>query len=124
MVVRKKRQKHQVEASYSKWLDEFQAKRKERLQQPESFISGLHPSKTGIGKKDTSFYKGCCHVGFHRKTFPKSGKSIVDGCFIQKKDHYYLIYDIETRALLGLDLNKIEKYKRILNGRIKNDNWL
>ena len=73
---------------------------------------GEHPTKTGIGKKDTIFFEGCCNVLFDRKTIPKSGKSIKDSCFIKDKKIYHLIYDIDTRALLGLNINKLKEYQR------------
>ncbi len=85
----------------------------------ETFTIGEHPKHTGIGKKDTSFYPGHCNVIFDRKTMPKSGKSLIDGCFIKDKGTYQLVYDVKTRALLGLDVNKIKQYKELLNDRTK-----
>ena len=105
----------EVSCSHSEWLQAFQRRQAVKHTPKATFHAGLHPKHTGIGKKDTSFYPGCCHVGFHRKTFPKSGKSIVDGCFVQKKHHYTLVYDIETRCLMGIDVNKIKQYKELLN---------
>ncbi len=83
-------------------IEEFQRNRKKRLSLPPAFITGLHPTKTGIGKKETSFYPHFIHVRFNRKTLPKSGKSIVNGCFVEIKGFYALIWDIKTRALLTL----------------------
>jgi len=61
-----------------------------------------HPKNTGIPKKDTTFFKECCHVRFDRKTLPKSGKSIVNECFVESKAYGYLVWDKETRALFGI----------------------
>jgi len=105
------------EVSYKDWLQTFRERQIAKRTPKPSVTYGEHPKHTGIGKKDTSFYPGACKVGFHRKTFPKSGKSIIDGCFVQAKHHYHLIYDLETRCLLGLDINKIKQYRELLNER-------
>jgi hypothetical protein len=54
-----------------------------------------------LPKKLTTFCGDVCHVRFNRKTFPKSGKSIINNCFVEGKD-IKLIWDTSTRALLGL----------------------
>jgi hypothetical protein len=64
--------------------------------------SCLHPKNTGIKKKDTTFFPGCCNVRFDRKTLPKKGKSILNGCFIEKKGIAWLVWETRTRCLLGL----------------------
>ncbi len=96
-------------------IAEFERNQEKKHAKPKQFTQGYHPSKSGIGKKDTSFYPGCCNVRFNRKTLPKSGKSIIDGCFVEDKGSYKLVWDRETRCLLGLDVNKIPEYKRKLN---------
>jgi hypothetical protein len=63
---------------------------------------GCMAPKNGLPKKATSFYKGCCMVRFDRKTMPKSGKSFVNGCFVEKKSYAYLVWDTSSRALLGI----------------------
>jgi hypothetical protein len=68
----------------------------------------LHPKNTKIGKKDTTFFEDCCHVRFDRKTLPKSGKSILNGTFIENKGYAYLVWDRETRALFGLVYDESE----------------
>jgi hypothetical protein len=79
----------------------------------------LHP-KNGLSKKVTSFYKGCCHVRFDRKTLPKSGRSVINDCFVENKYDVYLVWYRPTRALLGIvkresDLaEKINEWKRRL----------
>ena len=100
--------------THSEWLQAFVERRAVKHTPKVIGVVGEHPKYTGIGKKDTSFYTGSCNVLFDRKTIPKSGKSIVDGCFIKDKGSYKLVYDISTRALLGLDPNKIEQYKILL----------
>ena len=67
--------------------------------------NGLHPSKC-LHKKFTTFYGDVCYVRFDRKTLPKSGKSILNNCFIEKKNTVWLIWDIKTRALLGIGNDK------------------
>jgi hypothetical protein len=80
-----------------------------------------HPKNTGIGKKDTVFLGECCNVRFDRKTFPKSGKSVLNGCFIEKKPYGWLVWEKTTRALLGLVYNesnlesKTKEWKRRFN---------
>ena len=107
--------------SYSAWLIAFQERQKLKHQPVKHFTEGYHP-KHALAKKYTSFYPGCCHVLFDRKTIPKGGKNIQDGCFIKQKDHYHLIYDRETRALLGLDINKIKEYRRRFDESTRNFN--
>ena len=97
--------------NHAEYIKDF-AKRykKDHLDKPVETM-GFHP-KHGLPKKMTTFYPGCCHVLYDRKTIPKGGKNIQFGCFIKQKDHYHLIYDQKSRALLGLDLNKIQDYRR------------
>lgn len=101
--------------THTEWLTAFQERQAAKHLHKQSFTAGEHPKHTGIGKRDTSFYPGHCNVIFDRKTIPKSGKSIKDGFFIKQKDHYSLVYDIQTRALCGLDKNKLKEYRRRLN---------
>ena len=101
--------------SHSEWLKAFVERRAAKHTPKSTETVGEHPKHTGIGKKNTSFYPGCCNVLFDRKTIPKSGKSIVDGCFIKDKGSYELVYDTQTRALLGLDRRKIKQYKELLH---------
>ena len=61
---------------------------------------GYHPAK-GLAKKFTEFYEGVCHVRFNRKTFPKKGKSVLNGCFVEYKKEVCYIWEYRTRALLG-----------------------
>jgi len=105
----------QANLSCSDWLKAFQERQAEKHKPKLHPVVGEHPKHTGIGKKDTTFYPGCCNVCYDRQKLPKSGKSIVDGCFIRDKGTYKLVYDISTRALLGLDINKIKQYKELLN---------
>jgi len=75
-------------------------------------LRGYHPTK-GLYKKLTSFYEGHCRVRFDRKTFPKTGKSIVNNCFIDSKDGISSVYDYHTRALLGIcKTDNVDKYTK------------
>ena len=105
--------------THSEWLQAFVDRRAVKHTHKSTETVGDHPKHTGIGKKNTSFYPGCCNVLFDRKTIPKSGKSIKDGFFIKDKGTYSLVYDIQTRALLGLDINKLKEYRELLNDRIE-----
>ena len=100
--------------THTEFIRDFQKRYKQDHKDKPTVIVGLHP-KHGLPKKETSFYPGFCHVLFDRKTIPKGGKSIIDGCFVKEKDHYQLVYDRETRALLGLDVTKIKQYKELLH---------
>jgi hypothetical protein len=81
----------------------------------ETYTSiGIHPSKA-LNKKETTFYGDVCYVRFDRKTIPKSGKSIINNCFVENRKHYYLVWDIRTRALLGLCWNDLETTTRKYN---------
>ena len=115
MQMSQKQKKNQVEVSYNEWLTAFEKRQLDKRKPPDTFHAGEHPKYSGIGKKNTSFYPGCCNVIFDRKTIPKSGKSLINGCFIKDKGSYQLVYDIKSRALLGIDVNKIEQYKELLN---------
>ena len=115
MVAEKTKLKKKLVEAYSSWLQAFQERQLAKHTPPDTFVAGEHPKYTGIGKKDTSFYPGCCNVIFDRKTIPKGGKSIVDGCFLKDKGTYTLVYDIQTRALLGIDPSKIKQYKELLH---------
>lgn len=103
-----------AQVSCSDRLKAFQERRKAKLIPHKQFIFGHHP-KYGLKKKETSFHEKFTHVRFDRKTLPKSGKSIVGNCFVEDKGSYHLIWDKETRALLGLNINKIEEYERKFN---------
>jgi len=80
---------------------------------------GYHPTKC-LPKKKTSFWEGVCHVRFDRKTLPKSGKNIIDNCFIENKKSYWLIWDKDTRALLSVYSGRdVESYVKTIKERWK-----
>lgn len=111
----------QTHLSYSEWLDAFQERWKAKHLPPDTFIEGFHPKSTGIGKKDTAFYRGCCHVRFDRKTLPKGGKSVINGCFIERKAYGWLIWCKTTRALLRL--TKQEPTEQLINETKETLKW-
>ena len=104
-------------------LAAFMLRREARLtKQKDKHDTGCyHPKNTGIGKKDTSFYDGCNHVRFDRKKLPKSGKSIINDTFVEKKGFVWLVWHLKTRALLGVIYNDTniekltEEWKRRFN---------
>jgi len=57
-------------------------------------------------KKETTFVEGVCNVRFNRKTLPKGGKSVLNGCFIELSGQHWLIWDLVTRASLGICKNE------------------
>ena len=79
-----------------------------------------------ITKVPYTLLNEACHVRFDRKTLPKSGKSILNDCFIEKKNKVWLIWHRQTRALLGIANDKNLACKTLeYSERFNNDSsWI
>ncbi len=87
------------------------------------------PANTTISYKSTSYgSQRLVRLRFDRKTIPKSGKSVYKTVWIEKKKYGYLIWDRQTRALLGTAkehnlFEKADEYiRRFTDDKDKNTN--